>query len=83
MIKYTIYLVTKRTGNYYVRIMANNGKVALNESVGKAYKLLRSVDRFLLAAKNDQVAVVRMMEKDFRAKFPTFAKNSGRPKRKV
>ena len=77
MTKYTFYIVTNDRDHHYPVLMANNGKAALNESVERAGKFEKSIRRFLAAAANGEVAVVRITHAEFRRKFPKFAKNSG------
>ena len=79
--KYTFYIVSQAIDHHYPVLMSNNGKVALNEPVGRAAKLEHSAQRFVNAAEAGEVAVVRISEADFRAKFPKFAPNKGGKKK--
>ena len=45
--KYTLYIVSRSRDHHYPVLMANNGKVALNEPSGRAAKLEISAQRFL------------------------------------
>jgi hypothetical protein len=82
MKKYTYYIVSRHRDHHYPVLMANNGKITLNEAVGRAGKLELSVIRFIRAVQAGEVAMVRITEKEFRAKFPRFAPNKGGKKRK-
>lgn len=79
--KYTIYIVSRGRDHHYPVLMANNGKVALNEPSGRAAKLELSAQRLLQAAESGEVAIERITEDAFKAKFPTFAPNKGGKKK--
>ena len=79
--KYTIYIVSRGRDHHYPVLMANNGKIALNEPSGRAAKLELSAQRLLQAAEAGEVAIERIPEADFKAKFPTFAPNKGGKKK--
>jgi hypothetical protein len=83
MTKYTLYIVTRNSDHHYPVIMANNGKQAFNEPVRRAGKLELSLDRFTEAIRLRDFRVIRITEKDFKAKFPKFAPNKGRKKPKA
>lgn len=82
MTKYTIYLVSRSATDHYTRIMANNGKPTLNESVRRVATLVEGVRRFLTAIRLDQYEVVKVTHTEFKKKFPKYARNAG-PKRKA
>ena len=79
--KYTIYIVSRGRDHHYPVLMANNGKVALNEPSGRAAKLELSAQRLLQAAETGEIAIERITEEAFRTKFPTFAPNKGGKKK--
>lgn len=81
MSKYVLYIVTRNRDHHYPVIMANNGKAAFNEPVRRAAKLETSAERFFTAIAWGEASIVRITEKDFRAKFPKFAPNKGGKKR--
>ena len=78
---YTYYIVTRNAGHHYPVLMANNGKAMLNEPVTKAAKAERTIQRLFHAVIIGDISVVRITEKDFRAKFPSFAPNKGKRKK--
>jgi undecaprenyl pyrophosphate synthase len=82
MSKYTYYIVSRHRDHHYPVLMANNGKITLNEAVRRAGKLEQSITRLIRAVNAGEVAVVRITEKEFRAKFPSFAPNQGGKKKK-
>ena len=69
--------MSRNRDHHYPVLMANNGKAALNEPSGRAAKLEISAQRFIDAAKGNDVAVERITEAAFKAKFPRFAPNKG------
>jgi hypothetical protein len=96
MARYTLYLVTRNRDHHYPVFMANNGKAMLNEPVARARVLQRTAERLadaileqqkFMRRKKDGTPVhfdiVRISEKDFRAKFPKFAPNKGGRKKVV
>lgn len=83
MSKYTIYIVTRNRDHHYPVIMGNNGKAMLNEPVKRAAKLEKSAYGLLYGWEAGTVKVVRITEKDFRAKFPQFAPNKGGKKKRI
>lgn len=82
MSKYTFYIVSRNAEDHYPVLMANNGKIPFNESVGRANKLRKSIDNFLVAVHDSDVAVVHTTHAAFKKKYPKFAKNAGRKKAK-
>lgn len=81
MSTYTWYVVTRNAGHHYAVLMANNGKPILNEPCGRAHKLERTILRLLHSVLHDDVRVVRISEKEFRAKHPHYPRNAGGRKR--
>ena len=82
MNKYTFYVVTRNANDHYPVLIANNGKIPFNESVGRANKLEKSFSTFLDAANWNGVAIVRISHAEFKKKFPHYAKNAGKKKAK-
>lgn len=82
MIKYTWYIVSRGRNDHYPVLVANNGKIPFNESVTRAAKLKRSLERFADAYDNCEVAVVHITHAEFRKKFPRFARNAGGRKKR-
>ncbi len=81
--KYTLYIVSRSRDHHYPVLMANNGKVALNEPSGRAAKLEISAQRFLDACSDGYTTIERITEADFKAKYPSFAPNKGGKKAKA
>lgn len=81
MATYTLYIVSRNANHHYPVLMANNGKKMLNEPVKRARTLIDSFNNLGFAFHYDDVAVVQITEKEFRAKFPKFARNAGPKKR--
>ena len=79
--KYTLYIVSRSRDHHYPVLMANNGKVALNEPSGRAAKLEISAQRFLDACSEGYTTIERITEADFKAKYPSFAPNKGGKKK--
>lgn len=75
--KYTLFIVSRSRDHHYPVLMANNGKVALNEPSGRAAKLEISAQRFLDACSEGYTTIERITEADFKAKYPSFAPNKG------
>ena len=78
---YTYYVVTRNADDHYPVLVARNKKIPLNESVGRASGLERSIGRFLEAAASDKVAVVHITHAEFKKLYPKFAKNAGLKKK--
>lgn len=81
MSKYTFYIVSRSADDHYPVLLANNGKVPFNESVTRANKLKKSIENFLTAVHDSDVAVVHTTHDAFKKKYPRFAKNAKRGKR--
>lgn len=79
-IKYTHYIVSRSHNEHYHVLVANNGKIPLNESVGRANKLEESVRKYQRAILDGTVEMKRIGHAEFRKKFPRFARNAGKKK---
>ena len=79
--KYTLYIVSRSRDHHYPVLMANNGKVALNEPSGRAAKLEISARRFIDACSEGYTTIERITEADFKAKYHSFAPNKGGKKK--
>ena len=75
--KYTLYIITRDQNHHYPVLMGNNGKPVLNEPVSRALKLERGWDRLVAAGFAGEACCKRITEKEFKAKFPRFARNAG------
>jgi hypothetical protein len=76
---YTWYLIRSVRG-VRPKLVANNGKPCLNETVNRANKLERSLARYHRALLAGRVATVRITDVQFRKRFPKYPANAGKPK---
>lgn len=79
-ILYTFYIIAEGQGQHRPVLMANNGKVPLNEPVNRPSKAERAAHHLIGAAGAGRIAIVRITKADFKKKFPRFAKNAGKRK---
>ena len=77
MKKYTYYIVTRSRGHHYPVLMSNNGKAMLNEPCKRGGKIERTIGRLMEAVRLGDIDVIRITEKDFRARYPHYAPNKG------
>lgn len=77
---YTIYVVSESADSHRPVLVAQNGKVPLNEPVTRASKAEDVAHNLIAAAGTGRIAVVRITLNEFKRKFPRFAPNAGRKK---